>query len=316
MLDTSARLLALLSLLQSRPSWSGSELAERLGVSGRTIRNDIDRLRELGYPVDATRGSTGHYRLGAGATLPPLLLDDEEAIAVAIGLRAGTGVQGIQDSSARALAKLEQVLPHRLRRKVAAVHSTVSRGPENTDSNVVDPEIDPEVLAAIATAIRDSEWMRFEYREEARVVEPYRLVSWQRRWYLVARDEPTGDWATFRVDWMTLRMPTHRAFTPRPMAEGEYTDFVLRDVASTGWNVHACIRVLAPADEVLARINPAVGVVEAQDDGTCILVTGADSCEVMAVYIGMLGMDFRVTEPTELVAHLEALAQRYARATS
>lgn len=175
MLDTSARLLALLSLLQSRPSWPGSELAERLGVSGRTIRNDIDRLRELGYPVDATRGSAGHYRLGAGATLPPLLLDDEEAIAVAIGLRAGTGVHGIQDSSARALAKLEQVLPHRLRRKVAAVHSTVSRGPDNTDSNVDDPLIDPEVLAALASAIRDSEWVRFEYREESRVVEPYQI---------------------------------------------------------------------------------------------------------------------------------------------
>ena len=158
--------------------------------------------------------------------------------------------------------------------------------------------------------------MRFEYREEARVVEPYRLVSWQRRWYLVARDEPTGDWTTFRVDWMTLRMPTHRAFAPRPMNEGEYTDFVLRDVASTGWNVHACIRVLGPADEVLARINPAVGVVEAQDDGTCILVTGADSYEVMAVYIGMLGMEFRVTSPPELVAHVEALGERYARATS
>ena len=315
MLDTSARLLALLSLLQSRPSWSGSELAERLEVSGRTIRNDIDRLRELGYPVDATRGSAGHYRLGAGATLPPLLLDDEEAIAVAVGLRAGTGVQGIQDSSARALAKLEQVLPHRLRRKVTAVASTVSRGPDNTGSNVDDPEIDPEALAALATAIRDTEWVRFDYRGQNRVVEPYRLVSWQRRWYLVARDQPTGEWATFRVDWMALRMATHRPFDPRPMADEEYTDFVVRDVASTGWNVHACIRVLAPADEVIARINPAVGVVEALDDGTCRLVTGADSYEVMAVYIGMLGLEFRVTSPPELVRHLEVLAGRYARAT-
>ena len=220
MLDTSARLLALLSLLQSRPAWSGSELAERLGVSGRTIRNDIDRLRELGYPVDATRGATGHYRLGAGANLPPLLLDDEEAVAVAIGLRAGTGVQGIQDSSARALAKLEQVLPHRLRRKVAALHSTVSRGPDNTGSNVEDPEIDAAVLTALADAIRDTEWVRFAYREEARLVEPYRLVSWQRRWYLVARDQPSGDWATFRVDWMDLRMPTRRAFEPAADARG------------------------------------------------------------------------------------------------
>lgn len=314
MIDTSARLLALLSLLQSRPSWSGSELAERLQVSGRTIRNDIDRLRELGYPVDATRGSTGSYRLGAGATLPPLLLDDEEAIAVAVGLRAGGGVTDIQESSARALAKLEQVLPHRLRRKVAALHATVSRGPDNTDSNVEDPEIDPETLAALASAIHDAEWVRFDYRDEARVAEPYRLVSWQRRWYLVARDQPTGGWATFRVDWMSLRAPTRRRFDPRPMAEEDYTEFVVRDVASTGWNVHACIRVLAPADDVLARINPAVGVVEALDDGTCMLVTGADSYEVMAVYIGMLGMDFRVTSPPELVAHVQALGQRYARA--
>jgi predicted DNA-binding transcriptional regulator YafY len=315
MLETSARLLALLSLLQSRPAWSGSELAERLNVSGRTIRNDIDRLRELGYPVDATRGATGHYRLGAGANLPPLLLDDEEAVAVAIGLRAGTGVQGIQESSARALAKLEQVLPHRLRRKVAALHSTVSRGPENTGSNVEDPEIDAAVLTALGEAIRDSEWVRFAYREEARLVEPYRLVSWQRRWYLVARDQPSGEWTTFRVDWMDLRMPTRRAFEPKPMQEDDYTSFVLRDVASTGWNVHARITVSAPADEVLGRINSAVGVVESVDDATCVLVTGADSYEMIAVYIGMLGLDFEVTAPAELVAHLAVLARRYSRAT-
>jgi predicted DNA-binding transcriptional regulator YafY len=315
MLDTSARLLALLSLLQSRPAWSGSELAERLQVSGRTIRNDIDRLRELGYPVDATRGATGHYRLGAGASLPPLLLDDDEAVAVAIGLRAGTGVQGIQESSARALAKLEQVLPNRLRRKVAALHSTVSRGPENTGSNVEDPEIDPEVLTALASAIRDTEWVRFSYREESRLAEPYRLVSWQRRWYLVARDQPSGRWATFRVDWMDLRMPTRRPFTPRPMPEEDYTSFVLRDVASTGWNVHARITVFAPADEVLSRINATVGVVESIDERTCVLVTGGDSYEIIAVYIGMLGLDFRVTAPDELVAHLRVLAGRYARST-
>src|SRR3954470_19140268 len=161
MLETSARLLALLSLLQSRPSWPGSELAERLGVSGRTIRNDIERLRALGYPVDATRGTTGSYQLGVGAKLPPLLLDDEEAGAVAIGLRAATGISGIHDSSARALAKLEQVLPHRLRRQVMAIHESTSQAPQNTGSNIADPQVDAAVLAQIATAVRDREWIRF-----------------------------------------------------------------------------------------------------------------------------------------------------------
>jgi predicted DNA-binding transcriptional regulator YafY len=314
MAQTSARLLALLSLLQSRPAWSGSELASRLDVSGRTVRKDIDRLRELGYPVDATRGPAGSYRLGAGASLPPLLLDDDEAVAVAIGLQAGTGVVGIEESSTRALAKLEQVLPHRLRRKVTALTSTVSRGPENTGSNVDDPEVDAAVLTQLADAIRDSEWVRFGYQQQPRLVEPYRLVSWQRRWYLVARDQPSGDWATFRVDWIEPRMPTHRRFEPRPMPDGDYTSFVLRDVASTGWAVHARITVFAPADEVLRRINAAVGVVESVDASTCVLVTGGDSYELIAVYIGMLGLEFEVTEPAELVAHLAVLAGRYARA--
>src|SRR6188472_15243 len=150
MLETSSRLLSLLALLQARPAWTGAELAERLEVTTRTIRNDIDRLRELGYPVDAVRGPGGHYQLGVGAKLPPLLLDDEEAVAVAIGLRTGAGVIGMEESSTRALAKLEQVLPHRLRRQVNALHSTTSKGPDNTGTNVPDPEVDATVLTAIA----------------------------------------------------------------------------------------------------------------------------------------------------------------------
>lgn len=329
--ETSARLLALLSLMQSRPAWPGSELAERLNVSTRTIRNDIERLRALGYPVDATRGSTGSYSLGAGAHLPPLLLDDEEAVAVAIGLRAGAGVSGIRESSARALTKLEQVLPHHLRRQVTAIHEAMSRAPDDTGTNVEEPEVDPATLAQIASAIRDHEWLRFEYRVAegpespwespptadegtSHLVEPYRLVSWLHRWYLVGRDPKQGTWATFRVDWITPKMATHRTFTPTPLPGGDYTAFVLRDVASTGWKVHARITVLAPAEEVLRRINPTVGVVESVDAETCVLVTGADSFEIMAVYIGMLGLDFRVTEPPPLVQHLAVLGERYRRA--
>lgn len=327
MLETSARLLSLLSLMQSRPAWPGSELASRLKVSTRTIRNDIERLRELGYPVDATRGATGYYQLGAGAALPPLLLDDEEAVAVAIGLRAGVGVSGIHESSARALAKLEQVLPHRLRRQVKALAEAMVAGPVNTDSNVEDPEVDAATLAQVAGAIRDREWLRFDYRvgvdtgavpsataaaSGPALIEPYRLVNWMRRWYLVGRDPNSGGWASYRMDWLQPRMPTHRPFVPVPFPGENYTDFVLWDVASTGWKVHARITVLAPAEEVLSRINATVGVVESLDEHRCVLVTGADSYETIAVYIGMLGLDFRVTEPPRLVQHLALLGRRYA----
>jgi len=312
---TSARMLALLSLLQARPDWPGPELAERLGVSDRTIRNDITRLRDLGYPVDAVRGAAGHYRLGVGAKLPPLLLDDEEAVAVAVGLRAGHGVAGIEEASGRALAKLEQVLPHRLRRRVGALHEATSQGPENTASNVADPQVDADVLATLAAAVRDHERVRLDHPPDGEwpiVVEPYRLVSWQRRWYLVARVE--GRWRALRVDRLTLRTPMHQRFTPDPMPEQGYTAFVLREAAAAGWAVHARITVLAPAAEVVARINPTVGVVESVDESTSVLVTGADSLEVLAVYIGMLGLEFRVHGPPALVEHLRAVGERYARA--
>ncbi|MCD5348027.1 WYL domain-containing protein [Agromyces sp. H3Y2-19a] len=316
MTDTAARLLALLSLLQSRPDWSGSELARRLDVTPRTIRNDIDRLRELGYPVDATRGAAGGYRLGAGGKLPPLLLDDEEAIAVAVGLRAATGVAGIEESSGRALAKLEQVLPARLRPTVAALHGTVDRAPENTGTDAPDPEVDPAVLQAVAAAIRDVEWLRFDFKGEPVLVEPYRLLSWQRRWHLIARDPRSSVWGTYRVDWIEPRMPTRRRFDPQPVPGGDPTAFAMRTIATTGWNVHARLHIAASAEAVLDRINPAVGAVEPVDDGTSVLMTGADSLETIAAYIGMLGMDFTVESPAELRSVLRTYSERYARAAS
>ncbi|MFC7625356.1 helix-turn-helix transcriptional regulator [Microlunatus sp. GCM10028923] len=314
MADTAGRLLALLGLLQTRPDWTGPELARRLKVSERTVRNDIARLRALDYPVDALRGAAGHYRLGAGGKLPPLLLDDAEAVAVALGLRATTGVGGIEESSARALAKLEQVLPNRLKRRVTAIHQATSEGPRNTATADPEVEVDAELLSTLAAAIRDRELARFDYPGAGLpvTVEPYRLVAWQGRWYLVGRE--SDRWRTFRVDWIEPRMATGRRFTPTPLPGGDYTAFVLRDVAATGWKVHVRITVLAPATEVLSKINPAVGLVEEIDDHRCVLVTGADSVDTVAVYIGMLGLDFRVTEPPELVAALRTVAERYLRA--
>lgn len=317
MTGTTARMLALLALLQVRPEWPGPELAERLGVSTRTIRTDMARLRDLGYPVDAVRGAAGHYRLGAGAKLPPLLLDDEEAVAVVVGLRAGHGVAGIEEASARALAKLEQVLPNRLRRRISALGSALERGPEDTDTTVADPQVDADALATLAAAVRDHELVRLDDLDAgdgpAVVVEPYRLVAWQRRWYLVAR--VAQRWRALRVDRIALRMPMHQRFTPRQLPGGDYPAFVLREVASAGWAVRARITVLAPAADVLARINPAVGVVEPVDEHTCVLATGADDLHMIAVYIGLLGLDFRVDDPPALVEHFRVLARRYAAAT-
>jgi predicted DNA-binding transcriptional regulator YafY len=201
MLETSARLLRLLSLLQTHRHWTGAELAARLGITARTVRRDVEKLRSLGYPVNATPGVAGGYQLGAGASLPPLLLDDDEAVAVAVGLRtaAGDTVAGIAETSVRALVKLEQILPSRLRNRVNTLWSVtvplIAGG----------PTVDPDTLTAIAAACRDHHRFRFVYRdrdgtETLRSTEPHRLVHTGRRWYLVAFDTDREDWRTFRVD--------------------------------------------------------------------------------------------------------------------
>jgi predicted DNA-binding transcriptional regulator YafY len=312
MKSTSGRLLELLGHLQSRVDWTGAELAERLGVTDRTVRNDIARLRELGYPVDGTPGRGGRYRLGAGAKLPPLLLDDEEAVAVAIGLQQATAVSGFEESAARALVKLEHVLPTRLRRQVEALRSATTTGP-NTDGRYPDRPVAPAVLNELAAAVRDHQGLRADYRDELVEIQPYRLVAWQRRWYLVGRDASSGAWAPYRVDWLTLRTPGGRRFRAEP-PPFDLTEFVVREVARTGWSVHARLVIDAPAEEVIARINPAVGTVEPLPDGRSVLVTGGDSLEIVSVWIGMLGIDFWVESPAALVDHLRVLRDRYARA--
>ena len=320
MLETSARLLRLLSLLQTRPNWSGAELADRLGMSDRTIRRDIERLRDLGYPVHAARGVAG-YRLGAGAALPPLLLDDDEAVAVAVGLRtAAAGIRGIEEASLGALTKLEQLLPSRLRRRVNAVQASTLPVP----GDGAGPRVDPAVLAMLAGACRDRERLHMAYRDHhgslgRRAVEPYRLVSWGRRWYLVAWDLDREGWRILRIDRVepTTVTPTGQRFTPRELPEGgDLAAYVSRRVSAAAWRYHARVRVHAPAEEIRRRIPAAAGVVEAVDEGTCLLRTGADTLETLAVYLGMLGADFKVDEPPELVAHLRDLADRYRRATT
>jgi predicted DNA-binding transcriptional regulator YafY len=320
MWETSARLLRLLSLLQARRDWSGADLASRLGVTERTVRRDVGRLRDLGYPVHASRGTDGGYRLGAGAAMPPLLLDDEEAVAVAVGLRtaARSPVTGIEETSVRALAKLENVLPPRLRHRVSALADYTVPIPPDSPA----PAVDPGVLTALAGACRDRQRLRFDYRSHdgtstVRSVEPHRLVSWGRKWYLVAWDTERDDWRTFRVDRIQPRTPTGPRFTPRELPEGgDIAAYVARGVSSAGFRFAARVVVHAPAPVVAARIHPAVGLVEAVDDGSCILATGADSVETVAVYLGLLDLDFHVTGPPELLARLRTLADRYQRATA
>lgn len=318
MLETSARLLRLLSLLQTPREWTGPELADRLTVSTRTIRNDVERLRSLGYPVHATRGNVGGYRLGAGANLPPLLLDDDEAVAVTVGLRAAAtaGIAGIEDTALRALEKLEKVMPHRLRRRVSALAQyTVAVPPDTPAAGVA-----PQTLSRLAHACRDHERVTMDYTAHdgtttVRTVEPHRLVTWGRRWYLVAYDTDRGDWRTFRADRITPRPGGGERFAPREFPGGDVAAHVSGGVSAASWRYRTRVVIHAPAETVAARLTPAVGVVEPLDENTCALETGADSVETLALHLGLLDADFRVSGPPELVTHLRRLAARYHSAT-
>ena len=313
----SARLLRLLSLLQTPRDWTGSELAERLEVSPRTIRNDIERLRDLGYPVHATRGSVGGYRLEAGASMPPLLLDDDEAVAVAIGLGAATRgeVTGIEETSLRALAKLEQVLPPRLRRQV----STLQRMTLHVRRRRSGPTVDPQMLAELARLSRERFGVWFDYSDRhdtasKRRAEPYRIVNAGQRWYLVAWDLDRADWRTFRVDRIKDGMSPGPRFTPRELSDAEVEALVSRGVPPEARRHQARVVVQAPAEQLAERFGPWVGTITRLDDRSCVLTTGADRLGELAAYLGMLGADFSVSEPPELVEELRLLAARYAAA--
>ncbi|MFF4104927.1 helix-turn-helix transcriptional regulator [Streptomyces sp. NPDC001903] len=317
MLETSARLLRLLSLLQAHREWTGADLAERLGVTPRTVRRDVDRLRELGYPVNASPGTGGGYQLGAGAELPPLLLDDDEAVAVAVGLRtaAGNGVEGIGEASVRALAKLEQVLPGRLRRRVSALNEftvPMLRGPGRDT-------VDPSVLTELAAACRDTERLRFDYRDHAgsasrRAVEPHRLVCTERRWYLVAWDLDREDWRTFRADRIEPRPPHGPRFTPRPAPAEDLAAYVSRGVSQGAYAAKALLKLKMPAEAAARVVGPADGVLEPLDADSCLLRTGAVSLDVLVIHVMLLGCEFEVLEPVELTDRIRAARDLLGRA--
>jgi predicted DNA-binding transcriptional regulator YafY len=313
---TSSRLLELLSLLQTRRDWPGSELAERLAVSGRTVRRDVERLRELGYPVESLTGPAGGYRLRAGTAMPPLLLDDDEAIAIAVGLStaARSSVTGIEENAVRALVKLEQVLPAQLRRRVAALGSATIAPP------VPGPTVAPRDLTLIAAACRDLECIRFAYRARdgagsRREVEPHSLVNLGRRWYLVAWDRGREAWRTFRLDRLDDPASTGVRFAPRRLPAKDAAAYVRQGITETPHRFEARLTVHAPADEISRRVPLHWGTVEAIDAYSCEYRTGDDDLGWLAVRIAMIGVDFELHEPPELAEQLRALAGRLTRAT-
>ncbi|MCC3763296.1 YafY family transcriptional regulator [Glycomyces sp. TRM65418] len=311
MLETSARLLRVLALLQGRPDWTGAALAERLDVSTRTVRSDIDRLRRLGYRVRSTTGSAGGYRLEAGNAVPPLLLDDDEAVAVAVGLRAAASgsVAGIEETSLRALAKLEQTMPSRLRRRIDMLRSaTVSAARSG-------PTVDAEVLTAVAEAAYRHEQLRFDYRnrtgeETRRRAEPHRLVYTERRWYLLAWDVDRRDWRTYRADRIRPRTPNGPRFTPREPPEAAAAH-VLRGLGQTAWRHQAVVRLHAPASSLAEALPPGSGLLEPAGEGESLWRTGSDSLNDLAAYISALDVPFTVEAPQALRDHLRRLADRY-----
>ena len=310
MTDTPGRLLSLLSLLQTPREWPGSELAERLQVSLRTIRRDVERLRELGYPVRATMGAVGGYRLVAGKAMPPLLLDDEEAVAIAVGLRTAArhAVDGIDEASVRALTKLEQVLPSRLRHRVASL------GAATVPMTAWDgPTVDPERLTLLAGAISAHERLRFAYRSEERVVEPNRLVSAGRRWYLVAYDNGRGDWRVFRVDRIEEPRRTGVRVPPRQLPTDDAAEFVTRRLLTLAPTYRPVATLHAPADRVAGRLGGTFVDLEPLDEGRCLLRGHADTLEWWAMRLAVLGCEFEVHEPPELADYLRDLGARVSR---
>jgi predicted DNA-binding transcriptional regulator YafY len=340
MANTSSRTLRLLSLLQNHRFWPGAELAERLGVSPRTLRRDVDRLRELGYPVTAQPGVDGGYQLASGAALPPLVVDDEEAVALAVGLRLATqgaasgpgraeqngadqdtpGHGTIAEAAARALAKVTQVMPARLRRSaeaVAAMTESASWGAAPAGQTAA---INPDVLASAALACRDTERLRFAYgaasgEQTERHVEPHRLVALDRRWYLVAYDLLRNDWRSFRLDRVIgVPQPTGARFRPRPLPAKDAAEFVRRNIAATpsAWQVEAV--VAAPAAAIRERVGRWAKI-EEDGPGRCRVTMTPDNLDWPVIALGMTGAEFRVLSPPELADRIEDWGNRFTRAS-
>lgn len=312
MIETSARLLQLLSLLQTRKEWSGPKLAEHLDVTERTIRRDMDKLRTLGYPISASPGVAGGYQLGSGARLPPLLLDDEEAIAVALALSSisASPVKGVGEAALRALTKLEQVLPSRLRPKFANMRKSVqrTRGPVSA--------VDPRVLTTLSTAISERHVVHYRYRRmdgqtSTRQVEPYGLVDTGLRWYLVAFDKVRQDWRIFRADRFTSIPETRAKFVPRTLPHPDLTNYVETSVTDSPYRALAVVRFQAGAVHVRERIPANVGIVK-NDGETSVLRAGFDHVPyIMSVIIGA-DVDFEILEPPELKDYARVLLRRLA----
>jgi predicted DNA-binding transcriptional regulator YafY len=317
MQDSAARLLSLLSLLQTPRDWPGRELAERLGVTGRTVRRDVERLRALGYPVEAALGRQGGYRLVAGSALPPLLLEDDDAVAVAIGLRASAGqaVAGIDEASLRALTKLTRVLPARLRQRVQALSRSTTVLPAETG-----PQADLEVLTVLAAPVANHERLRMQYaardgRARPRHVEPVRLVAAGRRWYLVSFDLDREDWRTFRVDRVREPRPTGGRSVRREAPGGDVESYLSRARLEMAPTYRADVTLRLPKAE--ARIELADQLsgssLAAAGAGGCRWVSPPDTLDWLTARILRLGCAFDVHGPPELIEHLRDVGARVAR---
>ncbi len=306
--DSAARLLKLLALLQRRPSWTGAELAQQLGIDARTVRRDIERVRDLGYEVTSTPGSAGGYKLGVGADMPPLLLDEQEAMAVAVllGASAGMALPGIERATLATLARIDRLLPSRLRGRVKALRAA-------TVPLLATPVAVPaENLARLAEGCEPTELAHFDYssregHKTSRRVAPYRLVAAERRWYLVAFDLDRKDWRTFRVDRIAKVRLTGHTFAPRKLDDA--ARLVSEAISAAPYRYQIVVRVDAPAATVRRAVSPSVATVEDAGDHVLLRV-GADEMHWAAGYLIGLGFPFAVLHPPELGQWLCALGDR------
>ncbi|WP_198089007.1 YafY family protein [Variovorax sp. E3] len=313
MLSASARLIRLLSLFQAQRSWTGAALAARLEITERTLRRDVDRLRSLGYTVDSTSGVAGGYRLGAGTALPPLLLEDEEAIAVALGLGNPAGATGdIESASMRALAKLEQLMPPRLRRRLEGVRASVVPVVPLLQGK---SPVRLKAVTLLAEACTDRLELRFGYRDfhdtaTERTAQPHRVVQTGQRWYLLAWDTARQDWRTFRLDRIVQPVPTGARFTPRRLPHGDVAAYMQQAIHVSPYLHHAKVVVHAPAKALEGYLGWVNGVPEVLGDNATRISTGANSLDALAVWLGCLPHEVQVESPKELVAHLARIAAR------